>query len=291
MKKLLNIGAIIFLLALQSCEEKGIIINGPKTYVDTTYIATPETPQPRNVFIEEFTGASCTNCPAGHLAVANLVATNPGRIVAVAYHTFNGGSIFKPVFEIDSKSAYDFRDSNATEIGTTIFGGVSSIPVAGIDRIKVGTSLQIPRNNWASETSKRLSDLSSANINLTSAYDATENKVTISIKIAYTKDVIGKNSLNIGVVENGIIDLQKFPDSVDHHYDHEHIFRRCLTAAIGNPVLDAIPTKQAGRVYEYNYSFTPSNSWKLENCYIVAALCYSESDNKETIQAAQVKLK
>ena len=51
---------------LSACEEKGPLINfedGPVAS-DTTYVAAPETPQTKKLLVEEFTGASCTNCPA-----------------------------------------------------------------------------------------------------------------------------------------------------------------------------------------------------------------------------------
>lgn len=293
MKKFLNSGILVLLVVLQSCEEKGVLIDfgSKKDIFDTTYIAAIETPQGRNVLIEEFTGASCTNCPAGHATVASLVSANPDRVIALAYHTFFGGSIFKPVNKDGVKSLYDFRDSAATNIGTTIFGGVSSIPVAGVDRIKVGSSLLLGRTDWASETNKRLSAASPVNLYLSSSFDNSANKVTLKVKVAYTASVSTKNTLTLGVVESNITDAQEYPDRIDTFYVHNHIFRQCLTPYYGNTILDSITVKQPGRVYEYNYSFTPAASWKLENCQIVAILSNNESDNKEVLQAKEVKLK
>ena len=280
-------------LILQSCEEKDVLINfGDKRDVyDTTYTATVETPQNRNVLIEEFTGASCTNCPAGHDVVKSIIAANPDRIVAIAYHTFNGGTIFKPVNKPDKKSLYDFRDSAATSIGTVIFGGLGSIPIAGIDRIAVGGSRLFNRSQWSSETNTRLTVAAPVNMTLTSSYDATDNKVRIKVKVAYTKAVTTKNAITIGVLESKIKDAQEFSDRIEMDYEHNHVFRKCLTPFNGNTVLDSLATKQAGRVYEYNYSFVPDVKWTLDNCYIIAFLSNNESDNKEILQAKEVKLK
>ncbi|MFA6151743.1 MAG: Omp28-related outer membrane protein [Chitinophagaceae bacterium] len=294
MKKLLNLGALCLLAVLQSCEEKGVLIDfsDKNNFVDTTYTAAVETPQNRNVLVEEFTGASCTNCPDGHATVASLIATNGERVVAVAYHTFNGGAIFKPVKELSGhNSAYDFRDSAATNIGDVIFGGVTSIPKAGIDRVTVGSSKLIDRNVWASEVNKRLAIASPVNLYVTSSYNSTDDLVSINVKAAYTKSVSGKNILTLGVIESDIIDAQKYPDSVDMHYNHTHVFRKCLTPFYGKAVLDSVTTKQAGTVYEYNYSFKPAPAWKLENCKIVAFISNNEADNKEILQAKEVKVK
>jgi hypothetical protein len=293
MKKIINFSAIMALLALQSCEEKGVVIDfGLKEGVkDTTYVSTVPSAQSRNVLIEEFTGASCTNCPAGHDAVTSLINSNPGRIVAIAYHTFNPGGVFKPVNDPGGKSLYDFRDTAATDISTNIFGGISSIPNAGIDRVPVSGSLQIGRAQWASQTNTRLTVASPANIDLTSNYSADQNLVNLKVKISYTQAVSKKNALTIGVLEDNIVDAQLFVDSVDMNYVHNHIFRKCLTPYYGYTVLDSIATKTPGRVYEFNYVFKPKDNWKLENCKIVAILSNNEASDKEVLQAQTVNLK
>ncbi|MBL7712447.1 MAG: Omp28-related outer membrane protein [Chitinophagaceae bacterium] len=294
MKKTGLLGIAIGMFFLQSCEEKGVLIDfGKREFVDTTYTATVETPQPRNVFIEEFTGASCVNCPEGHQTVAALIKDNPDRVVATAYHTFNAGSVFKPVHKAEGSSKYDFRDSGATQIGSAIYISVSAIPNAGIDRTPLsGTNtLLIGRAQWASQTASRLTTKADANLYLSSTYDGDKNLVKINVKVAYTKDISTKNVLTLGVTESKIIDAQEFLSYIDMNYEHNHVFRRCLTLPVGNAVLDAMPTKEAGRVYEYNYSFTPSGAWNLENCYIIAALSNNDGSNKSVLQAAEVKLK
>lgn len=293
MKKTGLLGIAMGMFFLQSCEEKGVLIAGKKEFVDTTYTAAVEKPQARNVFLEEFTGASCVNCPEGHKTVAALIKDNPGRIVATAYHTFNAGSVFKPVHKAEGSSKYDMRDSAATQISSGIYISVNAIPTAGIDRVPLSgaSTLQIGRTQWSSQTADRLNVASDANMYLSSSYDGNENKVKIHVKIAYTKNISTKNVLTLGVTESKIIDAQEFPTYIDLNYEHNHVFRKCLTLAIGNAVLDTLATKEAGRVYEYNYSFTPNGTWNLENCYIIAALSTNEGSNKSVLQAAEVKLK
>jgi hypothetical protein len=296
MKKIFFISVSLAIITLQSCKEKDVLIDfGLKEGVkDSTFITGVEAAQKRNVLIEEFTGASCTNCPAGHDVVSSLISSNPGRIVAIAYHTFNGGvtgGIFAPVNKKGEVSKYDFRDSSATEIGNVIFGGLSSIPAAGIDRTKIGTSLIITRPQWSSETNKRLSVDAPVNIKMTSTYKADENKVDLKIIVSYTKSISTKNKLTIGVNESKLLDLQEFSDRIEENYEHNHVYRKSLSPFNGYPVLDSLATKQPGRVYEFNYVFTPDMKWNLENCYITAFLSNAESDNKEVLQAAEVKLK
>ncbi|MCC6186813.1 MAG: Omp28-related outer membrane protein [Chitinophagaceae bacterium] len=296
MKKIIFLGISGLLLGLHSCKEKDVVINMglQEGITDSTYTTTVETAQLRKVLIEEFTGASCTNCPAGHEVVASLANSNPDRIVAIAYHTFNGGvtgGIFAPIDKKGVKSLYDFRNTEATNIGDVIFGGVSVIPAAGIDRIEVGTSMLASRPQWSNETNKRIAIASPLNMHMTSEYDATENKVNLKIVMAYTKAVSVKNILTIGVLESKIIDAQEFSDRIETEYEHNHVFRKALTPFNGLPVLDSVATKQAGRVYEFNYVFTPDATWNLDNCYIAAFVSNNDGDNKEVLQADEVKLK
>lgn len=292
MKKLSYLSASCLIL-LASCKEKDVLINfGLKEGItDTTYMASVEAPQNRNVLIEEFTGASCTNCPAGHDVVKSLIASNPGRVVALAYHTNDAGAIYQPVDKKGVKSIYDFRTEEATNIGKVIYEGLQSIPTAGFDRTKVGTSLLVNRTQWANETNKRLLVPPSVNMYLTSEYKADEKKVSVKLKVVYATDVSTKNSVNLGLVESKIIDAQEFSDRIEVNYEHNHIFRKSFTPYNGYPVLDSIATKKAGRVYEYNYVFTPDEKWNLDNCYLVAYMNISETGNKEILQAIEVKLK
>ena len=291
MKKIVSLSASCMLL-LASCTEKDVLIDfGLKEGItDTTYVAATEAAQARNVLIEEFTGASCTNCPAGHDVVKNLIAANPDRIVALAYHTLDGGGIFQPIDKKGVKSLYDFRTEEATQIGKNIYEGLQSIPTAGIDRAKVGTSLLISRPQWASETNKRLLVAPMANMYLTSTYSAADKKVKVNVKVVYTSDVTSKNSINLGVVESKIVDAQEFSDRIEVNYEHNHIFRKALTPYNGYPVLDSITTKKAGRVYEFNYVFTPDEKWNLDNCYVIAYV-NNTTGTKEILQAKEVKLK
>jgi hypothetical protein len=129
-----------------------------------------------------------------------------------------------------------------------------------------------------------------ANMYLTSTYSAADKKVKVSVKVVYTSDVSTKNAINLGVVESKIIDAQEFSDRIEVNYEHNHVFRKGLTPYNGYPVLDSIATKKAGRVYEFNYTFTPDEKWNLDNCYVIAYV-NNTTGNKEILQAKEVKLK
>src|SRR5690606_1909761 len=115
------------ILGFNACTEIGPEIafgNGAESY-DTTYVLpTVPTQEPRRVLIEEFTGASCTNCPAGHTTITNLESQYPDRIIAIAYHK-HGTSLDEPAGEgpfFEDTTKGDFRRREANKIATEIYG-------------------------------------------------------------------------------------------------------------------------------------------------------------------------
>src|SRR5687768_6376654 len=82
-----------FLLAsvfLLSCEEEPLPILTEEPIpplFDTTYVKpVPSAAQDKIVLFEEFTGVRCPTCPNGHIAIKNMQANFPGRIVAIGIH-------------------------------------------------------------------------------------------------------------------------------------------------------------------------------------------------------------
>ncbi|HAW06108.1 MAG TPA: hypothetical protein DCW83_15615, partial [Saprospirales bacterium] len=75
MKSIKNIIALVCLYMLSACEEKPLVI---PDFVPPT--------SGKVVLIEEFTGASCTGCPAGAAKVEELLNLLPNNVAAVAIH-------------------------------------------------------------------------------------------------------------------------------------------------------------------------------------------------------------
>src|SRR6476646_7503425 len=86
--------AIFFIAAgalfLTSCEEKAPTINYTEVVArDTTYVGpVPTTTEPHHVLVEEFTGQTCSNCPAAHDLLGQLALANPGRVHVIGMYNF-----------------------------------------------------------------------------------------------------------------------------------------------------------------------------------------------------------
>ena len=299
--KNVNLLLLLIVLGMGSCTtEKGPYINffGTKAS-DTSYLGNIESAQPRNVLIEEFTGASCSNCPQGHATINSLEATYPERVISVGYHIND----FPQANPIAGLSAYDFRTKQATDIGN-VLGPINLEPSASIDRVLNSTGFPSnyteSRSNWPVKVANRIAITAGVNMYVTSTFKAADTSAVIDVKVVFAGSVTKKTKLNVAIIESGILDAQEdsnAPSFIDTVYTHNHVLRDMLTAdPRGDSFLDTMATKPAGRVYERIFIYKPNDTkynkkWNLANCKIVAWVNYGESNNIEVAQAVTTNLK
>ncbi|MBS1773224.1 MAG: Omp28-related outer membrane protein [Bacteroidetes bacterium] len=296
MKRIGLFAGTIAVLALGSCKEKGPLINfGNTTASDTTYLAAVETAKPRNVLVEEFTGADCTNCPAAAVTIENIAAQPDkiGRINVISMHIKKNGVIFGPVI---GKSKYVFQTDKGTQLADLVYPGIGSIPVAGIDRVSKGGSTILDKSDWASIINSQLALASNANMNVTSSYDPGTKTATIVVTVAYTKAVTAKQFLTVAITQDSMIDWQAKPGEEDSVYEFSHTLRDVLTGVGGDEILSKYATKEAGRVYMRTFKYTLGSipKWpdgKPENFHIIAILNNNDGSDKTVQQSVQTALK
>jgi hypothetical protein len=308
MKKLSLFAVIVglYVVAISSCTpENGPYINffGAKPQ-DTNYLATVETPQTRNVMIEEMTGQSCPNCPEGHDIIKTLETTTyPGHIITTGYYVYNFQQANPVKQGTTVLSKYDFRTNDATNISAAMFGTVGFEPSAVIDRVCDNTSgFYLDRSVWSTVCSTRMAVPPPANMYITSKYDSLTKKVTVDVKVCFTQSYSKKVNLTVGITEDGIVDWQEdsnAPSYYDTTYTFNHVFRAKLTDAyVGDPVLDSsakfpYSTKLPGQVYERIFIYTVTDpTWNLNNCKVFAFTNDNVATNdKIVLQAVQTNLK
>lgn len=290
MKKALLFASSVLLFG--ACTEKGFDVVPRVEGGDTTFLAAVESQQARVVMVEEFTGVTCPNCPTGHAIVAQQQTQYPGRVLAVSYYPYGIGQA-RPV-EGHSRDTLAFRTNDATDIGSSIFSGVSGLPCASIDRVPVG-GLYLPNFNvWPGAISTRLAVPSQANITVRSEWQEGDRTAIIRVRVAYTAAVSKKQALTVLLLEDSLIDAQEISDTagtkVIPDYNFKHVLRDALTTPSGEVMLSDFQTKEPGRVYERTFVYQVSDKWKADNCKLIAFVHNAESGDKEVLQAAEAKL-
>lgn len=283
----------IGVLFLASCKEKPPIINLTEVEVtDTTYPGpVPATTDPHHVLIEEFTGQSCSNCPAAHELVHDLANANPGRVHIVGLYKY----AIQQTVPVNG-SIYDFRDSTASDIGNLVFGGVTAIPNGGVDRVPVAGNIVLDKSAWSGTVNSRLEIQDSLNLAITSVWDSANQQAKITATIIYTKSVYGAHNLSIMVVEDSMVDKQELPlGAEEDHYVFTNVFRGMATSIPwGDPIYPTIPVKEPGRVVKKVYTYKLKSRTPAINpnhCKVIAFVNSTSSTNKEVMQAVEAKLK
>ncbi|HEY1032104.1 MAG TPA: Omp28-related outer membrane protein [Flavipsychrobacter sp.] len=280
--------AATILLFQISCTEKNTAINlSPSlTSTDTTYLASTETAQQKNVLVEEFTGVSCPPCPSGHAIVKSLKQQYPDRIVVIANHVFN----FPQAEPVKGLSKQDFRTEDATAVGR-LFGSVSYMPAAVIDRLAKGSDYLLTTTEWSAAVTSQIAKKADINLYLSTTFDEARKVASVKVKLVYTKPMADKHALTLAVAESNIIDAQKTQQAIDTFYTHNYVLRDIATPVSGTPIMENLTTKEAGRVIERTFEIPINEKWQPDNCKIVAFIHSNDGAKKDVFQSAEVNLK
>lgn len=292
MKKIFVGATVLGVLWLQSCSEIGPSIDFGQVGEDSAYTATPETPQTKKILAEEFTGVSCPPCPAGHAAMRTIKSSLNNNLVVIGYHIFNYAQANPVEKDGQMLSKQDFRTQDATDVANSILGGLGGMPEATFDRTYVDGKHLAARTKWASAANARAaaSSTTPVNIHITNALDATTGEAIIKVKLAYTATVDFKQTITVAIVEDSVIDAQKYEEDIIKDYVHEHVLRDIVTPVGGVQVPAKVDPKVGGKVYERTFKATIDPKWHTEHCKVVVFVANDETANREVVHAAEVDL-
>jgi hypothetical protein len=208
-------------------------------FAQTTPVS--QSPQNKNVVLEELTGINCQYCPDGHKRAQDISNANPGRVILVNVHA--GG--FAP-----NNPNLKTTDGDALDV----FLEPEGYPAGSVQRTKFGseTFLATSRANWTGQVSARLAEVSPVNVAMNATLDAATRQLTINVEMFYTTpEAAGTmHYLNVGILQNNWegpqVGSALNPGSVlpNGNYLHQHIFRGFINA--GGTWGEAIDASQTG---------------------------------------------
>lgn len=282
------------------CKENDLTLKfGTTTLQDTTYVlATSAIPtaQSRNVLVEEFTGQSCTNCPAAHTLLDGIVSQpgNAGRVNVVSLYPLPGDK-GGPQANPPSGSNYNLTDSDASNIITGIYVSIPGLPSGSVDRVMSSGGLVYFSSDWPSVINAEKAKPDSVNIDIASTYDAVGGKATISVKVTYIDSTSLPENLSVYILEDSVVAYQELANtSIDSTYLFNDILRKVLTSVPAGDVLSA--PKNPGRVFLKVYSYTPAAHLPTEpapkpaHLRVVAFVSCANGGDVHVVQSMQAKL-
>lgn len=246
---------------------------------DSSLYVYPESVE-RKLLLENYTGQSCTSCPAGHKVIESAVEEYGDELVVVAHHTYT--SYYGDAFTMEEDMDY----------GAWFFGSSSYAPGVSVDRapyedglssVIFGYSITIA-NGLAIAIPLRESTEPYVSVGMTNEFDEETGKGTVTCTIhTYKSPSDEVHALNVWLVQDSLIAYQASGSST---YEHNHVFRGSLNGTWGTELaLTPGGTEVQSFEYEIGDSITSSYlnevSWATvpEKMYLVAFVSDATSDN------------
>ncbi len=289
----------IALLSLYGCKEKAPAIDfglaaGVVDSVTSIPASSLPAANPHNVLVEEYTGQTCTNCPAAHELLKEKQYQNPGRIKVIGLY-ITGPLQTKP----HSDSKYDFRNTDATTVSKEVYGGVNQLPTGGVDRVPVGGNLILGRAAWGSAIDDLLNKTDSLNLAVSATLDKANREINLRISLTYLQDIPFKHNLSVVIVEDSLVDIQEYPstDPVHPFKNENYLFTNIMRGMppgevpFGKEVLSSNAIKTAGTVFvrRYNKLKLPESVINPDKCRVIVFV-NSTVGSSRILQCAEASL-
>lgn len=241
----------------------------------------------RVVLVEEFTGVSCVNCPAGTVKLEQISAQNPGKVIVVAIHA--GG------FAVPSSSSnyLDLRCQDGEDIASLL--GATFNPAASINRtIFEGKSDEIATlSEWAGFIGSELCNRPIAELEIVSTYNTQDSMATVTVDVLpnefYTDGLPEDLALTIMITESNIIDYQLDQSGWVPDYVHKHVLRDVLSSNFDG---DVIISKGSGLSPQQKVvtDYKIPAEWNPDNCHVVAFIHNKGTANRSVLQVKDADL-
>ncbi|MDG1252163.1 MAG: Omp28-related outer membrane protein [Schleiferiaceae bacterium] len=275
----------IFLLTAWSLAPSCDVITEPfkenPNPVDTTSVVRGDTlvQTARAVFIEDFTGHRCKNCPKASKAIKALDSIyGPSHIIPIALHA--GASNFTGV---NADYPTDFTTSEGDDIASLF--GIFAMPMGMVQRVDYPTAHQKTYTAWAGLSAQEIASSPEALFTLSAAYDSVSRQAIVN----YSAALQSTNTNALGIVvylkESHIISPQLMPNNTrDEFYVHKNVFR---AAPLGPTGVEVSSTGgSAGQVFTGSATKTLDPIWNPKECEWVVILY--DRTNYRVLQPAQI---
>lgn len=210
----------------------------------------------RKVLVQEFTGQGCINCPQGAALVHSLQSQYPGSIVAVNLHPENT-QYTRPLggLKLTSKEATAYYQ----------YYKPSMLPSAVIDGASPVSNVAL----WTDAILQAIARPTAADLDLSIEYDSSTRELKVTYHSKFNDVFSSPLNINVWLMENDIVGPQYSGANILRDYIHNHVLRTSLTGEWGVAVADSfIPDDE----FTATFSITLDESWKAENCEVIAFL-------------------
>lgn len=253
---------IAVLVIIVSCKKDG-------DSTDTEFVS--KTSEKKVVLVEEFTGVKCGFCPDGAVVIADMIANNPEKVIAIGLH----GAAYNTPYAGDPDLTSSWTQAIVTFAQNTGWPGAM---ISRRDHDNDG-KLSLGRGSWPSAAAPIMNEAAPVNIGIKSTVEG--SVATITVQLYYTADGGGSNLLNVAITESGIVTQQA---GATGPYTHKHVLREFLTGQWGVDV----STTTSGTLKTFTYTYTLKTGEVAANCNVVAFV--TKSDHTEVLNVDETHM-
>lgn len=224
------------------------------------------------VFLEEYSGWSCTNCPLAADKLEKLKDSFQENLITITIHA---GKFAEPGKSNDS---LDLRTVYGTQLCETF--GVSSFPAGIINR----STSPLQFSEWDNAISSALSSTPHRlNINLGTI--TTPSRLLVGVNISTLTTISDNLLLSLFVVEDDITGIQLSGASKITDYIFNNVLRK---NPLTNLPINSKPLA-SNETLIFNYSIQIDPIWNLSNCRVVAIVTNQQTG--QVIQTNEISVK
>ena len=279
MKKTTLYSFILVVIFFSACKEEPIVI----PILSGNGNPTGGTSIEKKIFVEEYTGAGCVNCPDGAAILNDLRTTYKEQLILVSVHA----GFFTKKTQVPKEAKFDFTTAKGNEL-QLFLGEPNGYPAAIINRkvrdANTGSLVAESKDQWASIIQTESKVKAQAKLVFKNGFDPITRNLQINFQIEPSETLSGDYAYTIMITENNVTDAQKTPTGVKTDYVHRHILRDILTAAQGNAITEKL-TKGISVGKSLNY--TLPTAWKSKDCEVIVIL-HKIGASKDILQAEYV---
>jgi Outer membrane protein Omp28 len=248
------------------------------TYTPPTFSANTNTN--RNVLIEDFTGHTCTFCPAAADLAHGLMTSNPGRVFVSTIHTGPNGANPSSGFQATNVAPYTYSFINAVSSEIGIFFGnlagnnFTSNPAGNVSRIVgASTSITTDKNAWTDKTNLLLgaNDLK-VNIQSVVEYFPQTNGAYIHVEVDKLETIASELRLVVAFYEDSIVKPQTvfgaIPSPTVLDYVHRDLLKFHVNGGMNGEKIDDKSLNTEG-THMFAYSVKIPTEISADNAHLL----------------------
>ncbi|MDR2824662.1 MAG: Omp28 family outer membrane lipoprotein [Prevotellaceae bacterium] len=234
------------------------------------------------VLLEDYTGYTCTNCPAAAAMAATIKQTLDKSLTVVSIHT--GPFSINSPFNTEAGDEYRKRFYPNDADG---------YPAGSISRMLIdGKFVNTQFVKWGTSIVNRLnSSIPNIQLSLSANYSEADKTFSVKSEIKATDAPPHTLKLQLWITESGIKYYQTNGTPSPQEYIHNHVLRDAINGVWGEDISIAKgETKEmTSRIYDLNAKeWKPANSGKPENMHIVGFIY--DSETMEVIDVKEIEL-